>query len=380
MAGTTPSPESRCPVGRGPDGTWALRGHAEVEAAARDPRRFSSAASSHLNVPNGMDGDEHRRFRAVIDRHLADDVIRPLEPSIRHIADDAAARLVEGPASGVELVREFGRRVAVRSQCEWLGWPDSLDATLTGWMDDNHAATRSGDRRRTAEVARRFDEIIRGILADKEPDGGAGADPTSRLMADRVEDPAAPGGSRPLTTEEIVSILRNWTAGDLGSIAASIGVVGHYLAARPELQDRMRAWAADETAHAAALDAAIDEILRIDDPFPANRRVTTADVEVGDAVIPSGSRVELDWIAANRDADVFGDPDEFRPEANAAANLVYGTGPHVCPGRLISTIEIRCAIAALLRATGSFRLDGDRPSEREERPAGGWRTVHLVLG
>lgn len=327
-----------------------------------------------------MDGDEHRRFRAVIDRHLADDVIRPLEPSIRHIADDAAARLVEGPASGVELVREFGRRVAVRSQCEWLGWPDSLDATLTGWMDDNHAATRSGDRRRTAEVARRFDEIIRGILADKEPDGGAGADPTSRLMADRVEDPAAPGGSRPLTTEEIVSILRNWTAGDLGSIAASIGVVGHYLAARPELQDRMRAWAADETAHAAELDAAIDEILRIDDPFPANRRVTTADVEVGDAVIPSGSRVELDWIAANRDADVFGDPDEFRPEANAAANLVYGTGPHVCPGRLISTIEIRCAIAALLRATGSFRLDGDRPSEREERPAGGWRTVHLVLG
>ena len=316
MAGTTPSPESRCPVGRGPDGTWALRGHAEVEAAARDPRRFSSAASSHLNVPNGMDGDEHRRFRAVIDRHLADDVIRPLEPSIRRIA----------------------------------------------------------------EVARRFDEIIRGILADKEPGGGAGADPTSRLMADRVEDPAAPGGSRPLTTEEIVSILRNWTAGDLGSIAASIGVVGHYLAARPELQDRMRAWAADETAHAAELDAAIDEILRIDDPFPANRRVTTADVEVGDAVIPSGSRVELDWIAANRDADVFCDPDEFRPEANAAANLVYGTGPHVCPGRLISTIEIRCAIAALLRATGSFRLDGDRPSEREERPAGGWRTVHLGLG
>lgn len=86
MAGTTPSPESRCPVGRGPDGTWALRGHTEVEAAARDPRRFSSAASSHLNVPNGMDIDEHRRFRAVIDRHLADDVIRPLEPSIRHIA------------------------------------------------------------------------------------------------------------------------------------------------------------------------------------------------------------------------------------------------------------------------------------------------------
>lgn len=281
-----------------------------------------------------------------------------------------------GLADRVELVGGYGRLVAVRAQCAWLGWPASLETTLTQWMDDNHAATRSGDRGRTAEVAARFDDIIRGVLAEKEP---GDADPTSRLMADEVEDPAAPGGSRRLTTDEIVSALRNWTAGDLGSIAASIGVVGHYLATRPQLQDRMREWAHDD-ARSADLDAAIDEILRIDDPFRANRRITTADVDVEGTTIPAGSRVELDWIAANRDGAVFGDPDDFRPETNAAANLVYGTGPHVCPGRLISTIEIRCAITALLRATTTFGLDSGKPSEREERPAGGWRTVHLVLG
>lgn len=356
-----------------PDGTWTLCGHAAVKNAANDPGRFSSAASTHLNVPNGMDGDEHRRFRAVIDRHLAPDVILPLEPAFRAISDAAAA----GLADRVELVGGYGRLVAVRAQCAWLGWPASLEATLTRWMDDNHAATRSGDRGRTAEVAARFDDIIRGILAEKEP---CDADPTSRLMADEVEDPAVPGGSRRLTTDEIVSALRNWTAGDLGSIASSIGVVGHYLATRPELQDRMREWAHDDAARSADLDAAIDEILRIDDPFPANRRITTTDVDVEGTTIPAGSRVELDWIAANRDESVFGDPDDFRPEANAAVNLVYGTGPHECPGRLISTIEIRCAITALLRATTTFRLDSGRPSEREERPAGGWRTVHLLLG
>ena len=110
-----------CPSAN-PDGTWTLCGHAAVKNAANDPGRFSSAASTHLNVPNGMDGDEHRRFRAVIDRHLAPDVILPLEPAFRAISDAAAA----GLADRVELVGGYGRLVAVRAQCAWLGWPASL--------------------------------------------------------------------------------------------------------------------------------------------------------------------------------------------------------------------------------------------------------------
>src|SRR5690606_10789897 len=143
---------------------------------------------------------------------------------------------------------------------------------LLQWIDDNFAATRSGDGAGKAEVAERFDAIVRGILAERRARRDAGEhlpdDPTTRLLDDRVEDPQAPGGSRPLTDPELVSMLRNWTAGDLGSIASSIGVVVHQVATHPELQGRLRRLAHAESEHVDGLDAAVDEMLRIDDPFP----------------------------------------------------------------------------------------------------------------
>jgi hypothetical protein len=122
-----------------------------------------------------------------------------------------------------------------------------------------------------------------------------------------------------------VSILRNWTVGELGTIAASAGIVAAYLAEHPELQRDLRANPHD-------LPAAIDEILRIHPPLIANRRLAATGVELGGRTIAAGERVTVLWASANRDEGVFGDPDEYDPQRNAAANLLYGRGIHDCPG------------------------------------------------
>lgn len=374
--------EARSPVVQLPDGAWAVRGHAEVLEVATSPQVYSSRTHRHLHVPNGMDGEEHRRFRAVVDAHLADARILPLMPMITDVADRAAADLVASTSSA-DILHDFGRLVAVRVQCRWLGWPEELEPALLQWIDDNFAATRSGDGAGKAEVAERFDAIVRGILAERRARRDAGEhlpdDPTTRLLDDRVEDPQAPGGSRPLTDPELVSMLRNWTAGDLGSIASSIGVVVHQVATHPELQGRLRRLAHAESEHVDGLDAAVDEMLRIDDPFPSNKRITTHATELAGQPLPEGTDVHINWTAANRDPRVFGDPDEFRPEANRAANIVYGAGPHVCPGRVLSTLQIRGALAALLRATSEIRLDPSRPAVREQLPSRGFETVPVML-
>ena len=84
--------EARSPVVQLPDGAWAVRGHAEVLEVATSPQVYSSRTHRHLHVPNGMDGEEHRRFRAVVDAHLADARILPLMPMITDVADRAAVR------------------------------------------------------------------------------------------------------------------------------------------------------------------------------------------------------------------------------------------------------------------------------------------------
>ncbi|WP_232233426.1 hypothetical protein [Sedimentibacter sp. B4] len=74
-------------------------------------------------------------------------------------------------------------------------------------------------------------------------------------------------------------------------------------------------------------------MLRIDDPFVSNRRVTTGEVVLAGMALDGGERVVINWTAANRDPLVFG-THTFDPVRHAAKNIVYGIGPHVCPGAL----------------------------------------------
>ncbi|AZN30653.1 cytochrome P450 [Flaviflexus salsibiostraticola] len=346
---------ARCPVSHD-SGSWTVWGNEEARRVAEDPATFSSRVSRHLSVPNGMDGDEHRRFRAVIDRHLSDDAIRPLYPEFERIALDVDATMGDSFDANV-----FGSLVAVRCQSSWLGWDESYEDELLAWISENQAATRSGVYARTAAVAEQFESIVRRIVADTP--GAA----TAALMADTVEED---GAQRPLTPAEIVSILRNWTAGDLGSITYSIGIVAHFLATHHAIAGDLRR--SDEEGGTRALDMALDEILRIDDPFLTNRRRTTADVTLAGQDIPADSLVHIHWTAANRDPRAFGDPDAYDPVGNAPRNLVYGAGPHVCPGRTLSTLELRAALVALLRG-GDLTLNG--VAAREEAPAGGYSSV-----
>ncbi|HSN10852.1 MAG TPA: cytochrome P450, partial [Propionibacteriaceae bacterium] len=336
--------------------------HADVVAAANDPVTYSSRVSRFLQVPNGLDGPEHRAARDLLDPFFAPDRMAALEPGVADVARELVEALSYG--SVVDAVGELGARFAVRAQSVWLGWPRSLEPELLGWMDDNHAATRSGDGDRTRAVAERFDAIIRRLVdARRGPD--APDDVTTELVRLRASDGSA------LSDETLVSVLRNWTGGDLGSMALAAGVVVHWLATHPDLQEHLRE-ASDRE-----VDGAIDEILRIDDPFVSNRRLVTADVVLGGCPVQHGRHVVLNWTAANRDPAVFRDPERYDPEGNAAHNLVYGTGPHRCPGRPLATLELRVLVRALLRRGRLSRAA--EPVERERPPLGGFSRVPVVL-
>jgi cytochrome P450 len=344
--------------------------HADVVAVAHDPETFSNASSRFLQVPNGTDGEEHREWRRLLDPFFAADRLAPLVPRLEQIAaalvETALTRSAEGRT--VCAVRDLGARYAVRAQSAWLGWPSHLEDELLAWIGDNYEATRSGDLERTASVARRFDDIVRRLVMERRVAGRCVInDVTAELTRLRGPDGLT------LTDDVLVSILRNWTGGDLGSLALCTGVIVHWLASDPARQDEWRVLDDD------ALDAAIDEVLRIDDPFVTSRRVATRDATVGGESYASGERLHLDWAVANRDPEQFGDPDAYDPERNRPHNLVWGTGVHVCPGRPLATMELRVLTRVLLDGVTRLTLDGDRPSVRLDPPGGGWRRVPVVV-
>jgi cytochrome P450 len=351
-----------CPVAWSPRGVTLFR-HADVVAAASDPATFSSAVSAHRQVPNSLDPPEHGSFRAIVDRFFTAERMRSLEPRVRAIADEIVAALPRDTT--IDAVAELGYPFAVRAQATWLGW-QSAESQLIAWMHENRAATRAADRTRTAAVAAAFDAIVAAeVHRRRELGTAAPADPTTELLHVRVN-------GQLLTDADIISILRNWTAGDLGSIAAALGVVVHFLATHPDVQRTLRA-------DASGLAPAIDEMLRIDDPFLVNRRVVTAATRVAGFALEPGTRVYLNWTSANRDEAVFGDPDTYRPQAHAADNIVYGTGIHVCPGRPLATLELMAATESLLDLTASVDPADHETPVRETYPVGGWRRLPIRL-
>jgi len=92
-----------------------------------------------------------------------------------------------------------------------------------------------------------------------------------------------------------------------------------------------------------------------------------------------GARIEINWIAANRDAAVFEAPAQCRIERDQARNLLYGAGIHFCPGAALSRMQLRVVFAALLAASGWIALDARRPPTRARRPAAGFSELNLVI-
>lgn len=350
-------------------GEWILLRHADVKAAALDDTRFSSQVSRFLQVPNGLDGAEHSRFRALIERHLSHEALSPYLPVFKKLATELISSLPKGVT--LNAVSDIGAVFAVRAQCAWLGWPAALEPKLLQWMQDNHSATRSQDDSKMAQVAQDFDEIILSVIRPRRNPSPTSSDlidtddVTNRLCREQID-------GRELSEAELVSILRNWTGGDLGSIALCVGVIVAYLLQHPE-QAKTLANAPD-----AELDTAIDEILRLDNPFVSNRRITTCPVSIGKHQLPAGARVQLNWTSANRDEAVFAN-NTFAPHAHAADNLVYGAGKHVCPGRLLATWQLRIATQALLTCSNTIRLAPEQALQRERPPLGGYSNVPVVL-
>lgn len=354
----------RCPVAHSEYLNWSLFRHGDVKRALDDHETFSNAVSSHLSVPNGMDPPEHTEYRRIVDRYFTPERMISFEPACRQIAIELVERLPGGGEA--EMMEEFARVFALQMQSAFLAWPRDLHEPLRQWIDKNQGSTLARDGIAMAAVALEFDVYIKELLAERREAGTAAPDDiTTSLLREQV-------GDRLLQDEEIVSILRNWTVGELSTIAASVGILAHYLAAHPEVQQQLRE-------QPSSLPTAIDEILRIHGPLISNRRITTKPVEIGGRRLRAGERVTLIWASANRDEAVFGDPDEFRLDREPSENLLYGAGVHVCPGAPLARLELRVVMEELLERTDHIDLVPGKEPVTATYPASGFSSLPLWI-
>ncbi len=354
----------RCPVAHSDYLNWSIFRHSDIMDVIADPDTFSNA-SRHRAIPNGMDAPEHTIYRRMMDPYFSEERMAAFEPECRRIAAETVHNLTTLSNDSIDLIAEFAEPFPLHAFCAYLGWPSETWERLRGWNRGNQHMAFSQDREAGRELAAVFMGYVEGALQAIRTDGPeTRSGITSDLMRTEVDGAL-------LSDDDIVSIMRNWTAGH-GTVGAALGNVLHYLALNSEAQERLRR-------EPGLLPAAIDEIMRVDDPLVMNRRTTTRDVEIGGRSIAEGERLTLIWIAANRDGRVFDDPDTVRFDRDQTANLVFGSGIHDCVGAPLARLELRVAIEALLAGTNRIELDDTTPPARSVVPSNGLQSLHVRL-
>ena len=327
-------------------GFFTLTRYADVVAASRDPETFTATKMTVIptsprkglpRLPLQKDPPESDRYRKALNNSFKSNKIRTFEQPLRELAARLMSDLLARPGYA-----DFARGFAEPFTQGALGLLVGLDpdeALEVGRLSHAYVEKVQGeDLPAAGELSRKVDAFAVRLVEDRlssprDPE----TDIVSNLMAFDTQ--------APFTAEELAGMVRLMLIGGHVVPRNFLCSVAWHLATHPEHVDRLR----DDPSFESGF---IEECLRF---YPSNQalvRVATRDAEIGGTFIPEGTPVALNFLSANRDAEVFDDPDTFDPARKPNRHIAFGIGPHMCLGLAMARLETQVTIATLLTAPG----------------------------
>ena len=340
---------------------WLFTRHSDVDAILRDHRHFGNdprtgtlSSRQHAMLPPPdeftmlfFDPPDHTRLRALVNKAFTPKVVNYLEPRIRGILGSLLDDI--GDPAAFDLMQAVAQPLPVIVIAEMLGVPPEDRAQFRIWSAQRARLLEPmiGPRERAAGEAasRAFDAYFRPIIEvrRKEP-----RDDIVSALARAEED-----GGR-LTERETLNMLRLLLSAGNETTANLIGNGMLALLRHPEQLQRLRN-------DPSLIPAAVEELLRFDSPIQADFRRVLADCEVNGFALRKRDNVVLLLGAANRDPDVFEDPDRLDVGRSQGSHLSFGRGIHHCLGAPLARLEGRIVLEMLLEQFPQMGLLGERP-------------------
>jgi cytochrome P450 len=340
----------RCPVAHsdGYGGFWALTRHEDVLAAVQDPATFTTTVQNVVpklaftgrRPPLHLDPPDHTPYRAALNPYFTPEKMRQLEPRLRAIIGGLLEPLVD--AGEVDICEAYTHRLPGFVFAEFFNLPPELGLRIREASREFNVAVQDFVDEEVKRTSLQLYEIAREIIAMRK------AEPL-----DVADDPASGLLATGLPEDMLLGTIRQFIV--VGMIAPSvfIGSMVIHLAEHPELQDRLRR-------DPSLSGPAVDEYLRLLTPYRGFARTATRDVVVRGRTIREGEPVAVVFASANRDDEVFPEPDRFvldRP--NIRQHVAFGSGPHRCAGAPLGTLMLRLTLEELLARTSRIEVTGE---------------------
>ncbi|MEV5358242.1 cytochrome P450 [Streptomyces sp. NPDC052693] len=342
-------PVTRIKLPNGEGWAWLVTRYDDVRTVTNDPRfgreavmdRQVTRLAPHFIPSRGavgfLDPPDHTRLRrSVAAAFTARGVERVRERSRRMLAELVDEMLQDGPPA--DLTEAVLAPFPIAVICELMGVPAADRHDMHTWTQLILSSAHG------AEVSEKAKKQMGAYFADLigQREGGTGEDVTSLL--------GAAVGRGEVTLEEAVGLAVLLQIGG-EAVTNNSGQMFYVLLTRPDLAERLRA-------EPEIRPRAIDELLRW---IPHRNavglsRIALEDVEIGGARIREGDAVYVSYLAANRDPEVFPDPETIDFSRSPNPHVSFGFGPHYCPGGMLARLESELLVDALLDGVPGLRL------------------------
>lgn len=329
-------------------GLWLLFDLASVRQALTDASRFSSSmAQAGRANPDWMifaDEPRHGKLRGLIGQAFTPKAVADLEPSIRRLSGELLDAVVD--RGSMDLVAEYATPLPMLVVAAMIGIPAADWSRFRGWSDgilrlsETVAQADAGAVAAYAAVKAEMRPYVQAILEERR------AHPADDLLTRLVQ--AEVDGER-LTAQEIAGFLELLIVAGQETSSNLIASAMLCLAEHPGERERL-------ASSPALLPSAIEEVLRYRSPVQWLFRATLGDVELRGQTIPAGALVIPVVGAANRDPQVFAEPERFDIARSPNPHLAFGHGIHFCIGAPLARLEARIAIPDLLRRLGAWEV------------------------
>jgi cytochrome P450 len=370
-------------------GFWLVLRHADVESVLRRPELFSSAlGATQIRDPAtpqaldyvrrmmlNMDPPEQSRLRRLLSRSFTPRAVAQLEDGIRGHARAICDRVFAGPGGECDFAKDVAADLPLLALADVLGVPEQdrwllfdWSNRVIGYQDPDYASSAAFDPAAGTAMAaealalrpapdrdgRMPDPRTREGMPDlyayahllaEEKRRRPGDDVMSILLAQADE-----GGGR-VSAAEFENMF--WLFAVAGNETVRNGLPGACIALleHPEAQQALRA-------DPSLLPVAVDEMLRWWTPVMTFRRTAARPCELGGQHIDAGEKVVVSFTSANRDEEVFADPDSFDIRRQPNPHLVFGHGPHFCLGAHLARSQMRALFEEVLARTSSLAYAG----------------------
>ncbi|MGM7670424.1 cytochrome P450 [Microbacterium sp. A93] len=325
--------------------------NAQAPVRERGPQATQIMKDGGFTAYSGLSArmpPEHTRIRAIAQRAFTPRRFKALEPTIRENTRAALQGMLANPDRTGDFFAQVAYDIPTITILTLLGVDPSLVPTYKRWSDSRAAMTWGNlDDEDQIPHAHNLVEYWQECTALVTEAHAAGGD---SLIADLV---TAQDGGAEITDHEIASLCYSLLFAGHETTTTLIANCIRVLLTHREQWEHL----VDDPSR---IPSAVDEVLRFSGSIVAWRRRALADTEIGGVAIPKGANILLVMGSANRDAEVFENPDAFDIGRSDARNhLSFGFGIHYCLGNMLAKLQAKIALEETISAVPGLQLAED---------------------